>query len=61
MLLNPGGGRRTELVEGLMHGFQHALEAMERADGCQDVSGIRPLGATSFDPASGFTGSEKGV
>jgi hypothetical protein len=43
MPLDPGGRRLTELIAGVTHGFQHACEAVERADRGQDVGGIRPL------------------
>ena len=42
-----------------MHGFQHAFDAMERADSRQDVGGIRPLGAAHFDPAPSFAGRQE--
>ncbi len=61
MLLAPGGGRFTELVEGATPGCQHACEAVQRADRCQDGGGIRPLGAPSLDPASGFPGDQEGI
>jgi hypothetical protein len=60
MLLDPDGRRLPELIGGVTHGFQHAFEAVERADRRQDVGGIRPLGASRLEPAPGLAGAPKG-
>jgi hypothetical protein len=44
-----------------MHGFQDTFQPVEGADGCQNMRGIRPLGATGFDPAARFAGGQKRI
>jgi hypothetical protein len=61
MLLHPRGFRRAELIEGIMHGFQDALQAVQRADRRQDVGGISPLRAPGLDPAPGLAGAQEGI
>ena len=58
-LLHPCGSSLTQLVQGRMHGFQDTLQPVEGADGCQNMRGIRSLGATGFDPAARFAGGQE--
>jgi hypothetical protein len=44
-----------------MQGFQHTFQAMQGADGCQDMGGIGPLRASCFDPAARFAGRQEGI
>jgi hypothetical protein len=44
-----------------MHRFQDTFQPVQRADHCQDMGGISPLGATGFDPAPRFAGGQEGI
>jgi hypothetical protein len=44
-----------------MHGFQDALQAVQRADRRQDLGGIGPLRAPCLDPPARVAGGQEGV
>jgi hypothetical protein len=59
--MHPGGIGLAELVEGQMHGFQCTFQALEGADGRQDMGGIGAPGAPDLKPAAGFAGDQERI